>query len=146
MTKERLAEIKQVHASTAPYHPTVTAHGHRGELIKEVERLQEILRRTEIMLKDLAEKHLLAIRAHLGMAGMGYTPIEGGRRIMATSDTIKTPLRVLYYRQTSNLRDSTNVSIAWLSHARMRWLCDVLLSAGIVVQEEIGSTGQEGRL
>jgi len=73
MIPERLAEIKQVHAGTAPYQPTVTAHGHRGELIKEVERLQEILRRTEIMLKDLAEKHLPAIRAHLGVAGMGYT-------------------------------------------------------------------------
>ena len=65
---------------------------------------------------------------------------------MATSDTIQPPLRVIYYRQTSNLRDSNNVSIAWLSHARMRWLYDVLLSASIVVRDEIGSTGQEGRL
>jgi len=71
MTPERLDEIKQVHASTAPYQPTVTAHGHRGELIKEVERLQQILKNVDVML-DISTQE--AIRALIGVGLMGYTP------------------------------------------------------------------------
>jgi len=74
MTPDRIAEIKDVHNRVMPTPETATAHQHRGELIEEVERLQEILRRTGIMLDDLAEKSLLSIRAYLGMAGMGYAP------------------------------------------------------------------------
>jgi len=55
-----------------------------------------------------------------------------------TSDVVQLPLRAVYYCQTANLRDSADVSMAWLSHGRMRWLCDVLLSAGIPVRDEIG--------
>ncbi len=74
MTPQRFAEIKQVHSDVFPYGPKSLAHVHRGELIEEVERLQQILRRTGIILDDLAEKSLLSIRAYLGMAGMGFQP------------------------------------------------------------------------
>jgi len=74
MTPERLAEIKRMHATTVW---DSIPHSHRGELIEEVERLQEILRRTDIMLRDMSKKHLPGIRAYLGMAGMGFDPEKG---------------------------------------------------------------------
>ena len=76
MTPERLKEIKELYRDEVAY--CVSMEGPMGpktetivELIKEVERLQQILKNVDVML-DISTQE--AIRALIGVGLMGYTP------------------------------------------------------------------------